>query len=196
MAEPSGKGDNILCAYIVSGNHKELDVTGLKDHLSRQLPGYMVPSIFKKVERIPLTVNGKVDRRALRAAGTQLGPGARVQYAAPGTAAETKIAGIWQEVLKWNGDEIGIHDNFFDIGGTSMDVIRVNGKITKELGKEIPIIAMYKYTTIHSLSQFIEQTKTGETGEQDIHYESEREIKIQRGRSDKNKIREMRRKGR
>ncbi|MCP5105901.1 MAG: non-ribosomal peptide synthetase [bacterium] len=186
IADIAENEENVLHAYIVS--KEEINVQGLREHLSRKLPDYMVPSVFKRLDRIPLTSNGKVDRRALRASGTRLGGGDKARYAAPGTPAEQKIAAIWKETLKLQENRLGIHDNFFDIGGTSMDVIRVNGKVAREFETEIPVVAMYKYTTIRSLAQFIEQ---GETG-----IETRRTEKIERGRNDKTKIREMRRRGR
>ncbi|MDQ1352317.1 MAG: hypothetical protein QG657_2623, partial [Acidobacteriota bacterium] len=193
--ENDGKGDNILCAYVVSKVGEELNASQLREYLSGRLPGYMVPVVYKQLDRIPLSPNGKVDRKALRVSGARLEGGRKVQYAAPGTPLETRIALTWKEILRLNGDgdEIGIHDNFFDIGGTSMDVIRVNSRINREFEKQIPIVAMYKYTTIRTLAQFIEQ---GETGAADEYPESERTDKIERGRTDKNRMREMRKRGR
>ncbi|MCX6580883.1 MAG: amino acid adenylation domain-containing protein [Candidatus Aminicenantes bacterium] len=189
------KDDNILCAYIVSKAGEELNALTLREYLSGRLPGYMVPAVYKRLDRIPLSPNGKVDRKALRSSGLRLDGGRKVLYAAPGTPTETRIALTWKEILRWNGDgdEIGIHDNFFDIGGTSMDVINVNSRINREFEKQIPIVAMYKYTTIRTLAQFLEQ---GETRAEEEYPESERTDKIERGRTDKNRMREMRKRGR
>jgi syringomycin synthetase protein SyrE len=184
-------GDKTLCACIVSD--KGLDAVEMRDFLSRRLPGYMVPSLFKRVDHIPLTPNGKVDGKALRSSGTRLGAGA--EYVPPATPTETRIAGIWREILKLdkNEVEIGIHDNFFDIGGTSMDVVRVNAKIAEEFEKQIPIVTMYKYTTIRALSGFLDR---GEAGDQDMVSEEKRADRIQKGRADKNKMRDKRKRGR
>ena len=176
-----------LCAYIVSDD--QLNVSELREYLSLQLPGYMVPSFFKQLDRIPLTANGKVDRKVLRSSGTSLDVG--VRYVPPQSQTQIKIAGIWKELLKL--EEVGIHDKFFDIGGTSMDVIKVNARITKEFAREIPIIVMYKHTTVAALAHFLEQDGM-EVGEGEA--ETERVEKIQKGKLDKNKMREMRKRGR
>jgi len=178
-----------LCAYIVTD--KELDVTELKEYLSQWLPGYMVPSYYKCLDRIPLTPNGKVNRKALSSSGTRLG--LDVQHVAPGTPTETRIAGIWREILQLKDINVGIHDNFFDLGGTSMDVIRVNGRLTKEFNKEVPIVALYKYTTVHALAHVLDH---GETHDQGLYPGDKRADRVEKGRSDKNKMRETRRRGR
>ncbi|NIM17897.1 MAG: hypothetical protein GTO45_38435 [Candidatus Aminicenantes bacterium] len=140
-----------------------------------------------------MTPNGKVDRKALRSSGTRLGAG--TEYVPPATPTETRIAGIWREILKLdkNEVEIGIHDNFFDIGGTSMDVVLVNAKIAEEFGKKIPIVTMYKYTTIRALSGYLDR---GEAEDQDMISEEKRADRIQKGRADKNKMRDKRKRGR
>ncbi len=193
--ESDGKADNILCAYVVSKAGEELSASQLREYLVGRLPGYMVPVVYKQLDRIPLSPNGKVDRKRLRSSGARLNGGRKVQYVAPGTPTETRIAHTWKEILSLTGEgeEIGIHDNFFDIGGTSMDVIKVNSRINREFEKQIPIVAMYKYTTIRTLAQFLEQ---GETRAADEYPESERTDKIERGRTDKSRMREMRKRGR
>jgi amino acid adenylation domain-containing protein len=187
LAEENEQDNKSLCAYIVSDD--KLNVSELRQYLSLQLPGYMVPSFFKQLDRIPLTANGKVDRKALRSSGTSLDVG--VKYVPPQSLTQIKIAGIWKELLKL--EEVGIHDKFFDIGGTSMDVIKINAWIKKEFAKEIPIIVMYKYTTVAALAHFLEQGGM-EVGEGEV--ETERVEKIQKGKLDKNKMREMRKRGR
>jgi acyl carrier protein len=191
MEENRDTGDKVLCACIVPD--RGLDAVELRDFLSRRLPGYMVPSLFKQVDRIPLTPNGKVDMKVLRSSGTRLGAGAG--YVPPGTPTETRIAAIWGEILKLDDDEveIGIHDNFFDIGGTSLDVVRVNAGIAGEFAREIPIVTMYKYTTIRALADFLDR---GEKEEQEMISEEKRADRIQKGRTDKSKMRDMRKKGR
>ena len=182
------EGDNkSLCAYIAADD--QLNVSGLREYLSLQLPDYMVPSFFKQLDRIPLTANGKVDRKALRSSGTSLEVG--VKFTPPQSQIQIKIAGIWKELLQL--EDVGIHDKFFDIGGTSMDVIKVNARVKKEFAREIPLIVMYKYTTVASLAHFLEQDGM-EAGEGES--ETERTEKIQKGKLDKNKMREMRKRGR
>jgi amino acid adenylation domain-containing protein len=189
ITEGNEQDNKSLCAYVVSD--KELDVTELKEYLSQWLPDYMVPGFFKQLDHIPLTTNGKVNRKVLVSSGTRLG--ATVQHVAPGTQTEVRVAGIWREILQSKDIKIGIHDNFFDLGGTSMDVIRVNGRLTKEFNKEIPIVALYKYTTIRTLAHVLDH---GETHDQGLYPEDKRTERVEKGRSDKNKMREMRKRGR
>ena len=189
IAGENEQDNKSLCAYVVTD--KELDAAELKDYLSQWLPGYMVPSFFKRMDRIPLTTNGKVDRKVLVSSGSRLEAG--VQHVTPGTPTEVRVAGIWREILQVKDIKIGIHDNFFDLGGTSMDVIRVNGKLNKEFNKEIPIVALYKYTTIRALAHVLDH---GETVDQDLYPGDKRTERVEQGRSDKNKMREIRRRGR
>jgi hybrid polyketide synthase/nonribosomal peptide synthetase FtdB len=187
LAQEHEADNKSLCAYIAADG--PLNVSELREFLSIQLQDYMVPSFFKQLDRIPLTANGKVDRKALRSSGTSLEVG--VKYVPPHSQTQIKIASVWKEILKL--EEVGIHDKFFDIGGTSMDVIKVNARIKKEFAAEIPLIVMYKHTTVAGLAHFLEQD--GMEARED-EAENERVEKIQKGKSDKNKIREMRKRGR
>ena len=183
----SSTGTPILTAYLVA-NHP-LVVAELREYLSEKVPDYMIPTDFVQVDRIPLTTNGKVDRNALNSLGKKLDTG--VEYVAPDSNSEMIIADIWSEVLKL--EELGIHDNFFDLGGTSVDIIHVNSRLKDIFEIDIPIVTMYKYTTIASLAQFWDSDGeyAGLTGIDGLQRE-ERAKKIQRGKSDRYKRREMR----
>ncbi len=113
-----------LTAYLVL--HQEATVTQneLLDFLRMRLPDYMLPTTFSFLDHMPLTPNGKLDRKALPAIQTQ--PGPNYEYIAPRTPEELCLVKIWQEVLKV--DQIGIHDNFFELGGDSLLVMRVIAK--------------------------------------------------------------------
>ncbi|WP_317957543.1 hypothetical protein, partial [Paenibacillus chitinolyticus] len=100
-----------LCAYFTADG--ELAVSSLRSALAQELPGYMIPSYFIRLDRIPLTPNGKVDRKALPA--PEAGADGGAEYIAPRTPLEEKLAAIWQDVLGLQ-KEIGIRDNFFDLG--------------------------------------------------------------------------------
>ena len=117
-------GHKQLAAYVVL--HPGVAVTSneLLDFLRTRLPDYMLPAIFNFLDHMPLTPNGKLDRKALLALQTQPGP-AR-EYTAPRTQEEIHLAKIWQEVLRV--EQVGIHDNFFELGGDSLLVIRVIAK--------------------------------------------------------------------
>jgi amino acid adenylation domain-containing protein len=186
LAQTYENGDRYLCAYIVAA--RDLPVPELREYLLDRLPGYMIPSEFVQLEKIPLTKSGKLDRQKLKSVGKRLRTG--VEHVAPQSANQVIIADAWKNVLKL--EEVGIYDNFFDIGGTSLDMIRLNSKLTEIFKQEIPIIAMYRYTTIDSFTRFLE-SGNGETENNPAGTRSkEREDRIKKGREDKNKRREIR----
>ena len=145
--------DKRLVAYLVSQqpvSHDELHT-----YLSQKLPAYMIPSAFVQVETMPLTPNGKIDRRALPAPSAmgRGGEGARGRWddgALPRTPKETILAAIWQEVL---GVQVGIHDNFFDIGGHSLLAMQVVSRIRQSLQVELPLRRLFSAPTIAELAQ-------------------------------------------
>jgi amino acid adenylation domain-containing protein len=139
-------GEKYLCAYIVAHSPGPL---ALRQYLSRTLPGYMIPSYFVQIEDMPLTPNGKVDRKTLPE------PGARPvsDYVAPATDNERKIAEIWKKTLGL--EKVGIHDNFFDVGGNSLKIVKLSVELKNRMGKEIPVAKMFQYPTIASLAGYI-----------------------------------------
>jgi acyl carrier protein len=106
-----------------------------------------------KLETIPLTPNGKVDRKSLDAHGTKLGTG--TGYIPPGNQTEKILTETWKRVLKL--EKISIDDNFFDLGGNSMDVISLNDELKKTFQKNIPVTAIFNYLTIRSFARFLDQ---------------------------------------
>jgi acyl-CoA synthetase (AMP-forming)/AMP-acid ligase II/acyl carrier protein len=147
----NGEGENkSLWAYIVS--ERELNVGELRKYLSLKLPGYMIPSHFVQVEKIILTPNGKIDRKALmKYEGRQLGAGGT--YVAPAAGIEKTVADLWKEVLQL--DKVGIHDNFFDLGGNSLNIIQLNNRLKEVLKREIPVALMFRYLTIGSFTKYL-----------------------------------------
>ncbi|UUZ97669.1 phosphopantetheine-binding protein [Paenibacillus sp. P25] len=124
-------GQKALCAYFTAEG--EPKISELRAMLSQEPPGYMIPSHFMQLERLPLTANGKVDRKAPPAPeGSDTG----VEHIAPRTALEAKLARIWQEVL--GQTKIGVKDNFFDLGGHSLRATTLVGKVHKELNVDLP----------------------------------------------------------
>jgi acyl carrier protein len=118
----------------------------------------MIPSYFVQVEKIPLTTNGKVDRKALESYDTRIGTG--VEYAEPTTDNEKIITDIWKEVL--GVDKVGIHDNFFEIGGNSLKIMQVNTKLKEAFKKEIPVVTLFRYATVSFLARNLDGRETGE----------------------------------
>ncbi|MGD2087206.1 MAG: amino acid adenylation domain-containing protein [Candidatus Aminicenantes bacterium] len=154
-------GDKCLCAYFVpmsagiTGAPNGIDVSRLREMLAAKLPDYMVPSYFVPLEKIPLTPNGKADQKALPKPGGAVI--AAKTFVAPGTSNEKILANIWKEVLQI--ETVGIYDNFFNMGGNSLNVIRLNQKLLEVFGKEIPVTEMFKNLTIHFLDQFLGEDK-------------------------------------
>jgi len=150
-AYSSISGDRYLWAYIVTG--KDLQVSRLREYLAGKLPDYMIPAYFVKLEAMPLTPNGKVDRKSLDARGTKLGTG--TGYIPPGNQTEKILTETWKMVLKL--EKIGIDDNFFDLGGNSMDVISLNDELKKTFQKNIPVTAIFNYLTIRTFARYLDQ---------------------------------------
>jgi amino acid adenylation domain-containing protein len=118
----------------------------LRSHLERQLPAYMIPSAFVVLERVPLTANGKVDRRALPA--PDQAPAAR--FVEPVSELEQLIASVWQDIL--NLDRVGVEDNFFDLGADSMAVVRAHNRLQQRLDIAFPVVTMFHFSTIRALA--------------------------------------------
>ncbi len=140
--------DRYICAYFISD--QPLASTELREYLSEKLPDYMIPSVFIPVDEIPLTPTGKPDRSALPEPGKSVFKG--LEYAAPENETEKLITDIWKEVLML--DQVGVNDNFFDLGGTSIDIIKLITKVKEVFSRDVSVVSIYRYTTIRSFSQF------------------------------------------
>lgn len=143
------KGNNkYLCAYVVCS--KDTDVSELRAHLQKELPDYMMPTYFIKLEKLPLTSSGKVNRKALPEPDEEIRPG--TEYLAPRNEIERTLAMVWSEVLQI--EKIGIDDNFFALGGDSLTIIGVLVKVSK-YNWGLIMQDFYKYQTIRELSNKI-----------------------------------------
>ena len=143
--------DTSLVAYYVVREGQAVETSDVRRHLQAKLPEYMVPQHFVELASLPLTPNGKVDRKALPRpeADSVLEQG----YVAPRTETEQKIAAVWQEVL--SREKVGVHDNFFDIGGFSLLMAKVQNKLQKDLNKPISMVTLFQYPTIGSLCNYL-----------------------------------------
>ena len=150
--DPSG--EKMLTAYYILTGESPVEVAGLKRFMKERLPEYMVPSAFVQMERFPLTATLKVDRKALPEPEVHANP-LSSSYAVPRTSTEQKLASIWSSVL--NIDRIGIHDDFFEIGGHSMIAVVLMVKIEKELGIRLPLATLFEQNTISGLAALIEK---------------------------------------
>jgi amino acid adenylation domain-containing protein len=149
-------GDKELTAYLVA--HDPLNLEALRHYLAGKLPDYMIPSHFTRLEKLPLTANGKVDRKALTSQkGVDLERG--TQYVAPGNEIEETLARIWQEVL--DKEKIGVHDDYFSLGGDSIKAIRLIGRIDNICKTSLQVKDIYLYPQISSMAEYI--TRAGDT---------------------------------
>jgi tyrocidine synthetase III len=146
-------GDKYLCAYIVGDIDKEKLAEELKEHLTAQLPQYMIPTRYVGLDNIPLNPNGKVNRSALPEPSRE----SALQYAAPTNATETRLVEIWQDVLETDSP-IGIDDNFFEQGGHSLKATQLASKIHKAYHVELPIIGIFTSPTIRKMAENIRQS--------------------------------------
>ncbi len=143
-----------LVAYIVLLTDQAATISELRSYLKELLPEYMVPGVFIFLDTLPLLPNGKVDRRALPVPEA-LRPTLATTYEVPQSEIEQQIAKLWQEVLHL--DKVGIHDNFFDLGGHSLLMIQVNHKLRAILQRDISVVTMFQNPTIYSLAQYLSQ---------------------------------------
>jgi amino acid adenylation domain-containing protein len=145
-----------LVAYVVADQGNGFSVSELRRSLSERLPDYMVPSSFVILEELPLTANGKVDRRALPEPSPH--QEAASLYVPPRTELERLIAAAWQEVF--HVEKLSVHSNFFDLGGHSLTLVRVHSMLRNRLHKEISMIDMFRYPTISSLSDYLSREQS------------------------------------
>lgn len=151
--EDSSK-DKRLVAYVVS-RRAGLTPDDLRAFLRTKLPDYMVPSAFVFLPALPLNANGKVNRRALLAPD-QVRP-EQTEFVRPRDETESRLAGIWEDLLAVR--PVGVADNFFDLGGHSLLVIRLLTRIEKAFGRSLPISAVFQSPTIEHLAEIIRQGK-------------------------------------
>jgi amino acid adenylation domain-containing protein/non-ribosomal peptide synthase protein (TIGR01720 family) len=150
-AKEDKNGDICLCAYIVT--EKEFTVSHLRSYLSERLPDYMLPSFFIPVDKIPLTVSGKVDRNGLPEPGA-MNLNSDMVYIGPRNIIEKELAEIWQRVLGIN--TISINDNFFEIGGDSIKTIQIVSRM-KKAGYKLEMRDIFKNPQISSLVPLVKK---------------------------------------
>ncbi|MGE5398815.1 MAG: amino acid adenylation domain-containing protein [Ignavibacteriales bacterium] len=143
------EGTKELAAYIVSDG--ELKINAIKSFLSSSLPDYMIPSIFIQISQIPLTPNGKLDRKSLPAAIQNIATGALFEN--PASRIEAELLELWQEVL--STESISIHDNFFDLGGNSILLVKLHSKINGIYPDVMELTDLFSKSRISEQAEFI-----------------------------------------
>ncbi|MEX3622783.1 amino acid adenylation domain-containing protein, partial [Viridibacillus arvi] len=141
VARENKEKEKYICAYVVSG--KDIGELNLKSYLKGSLPEYMVPSYFVQLAKMPLTTNGKLNRRALPEPEIQA---YAQEYEAPRNEIEKKLVDIWSEVL--GVEQVGINDNFFELGGHSLKAMTLLLKINKEFNTQFSIKHTFTLPTI------------------------------------------------
>jgi acyl carrier protein len=116
----------------------------------------MIPSVWMRLDALPLTPNNKIDRHALPEP-QQIRPDLEATYVMPKTEIEKTIAQIWQKAL--NLEKIGINDNFFDLGGHSLLMVKVHSQLRTAFSSDIPLVEMFRYPTIHALADYFSQSR-------------------------------------
>lgn len=152
------ESDARLVAYLVLAQHQQgaFAATDMRHFLQAYLPAYMLPSAYVLLEKLPVTTSGKVDRRSLPAPEQQNHePLAAAGYVAPQSDIERAIAAVWQAVLQL--DKVGMHDNFFDLGGNSLLLARVHRQLRAAFAQELSMIDLFQRPTIFDLAAYLSQ---------------------------------------
>jgi amino acid adenylation domain-containing protein len=160
LTKQEGNEPKQLIGYVVPQNnfHRE----GMIVYLKGKLPYYMIPSLWIEIEKLPLTSNGKVDKKSLFALNSSYHPSGH-QFVAPQTETEERLANIWKELLHL--DRVGIHDNFFELGGHSLMVMRLSASIERNFLVSVPVRSLFQFTSIRELSQYLEIQLSNHTTE-------------------------------
>ncbi|HEV3458078.1 MAG TPA: amino acid adenylation domain-containing protein [Thermoanaerobaculia bacterium] len=163
VASEAAAGERRLVAYVVGAAGAPPLARVLRELLAESLPAYMVPSELVALDALPLTPAGKLDRRALTAGAAPAGgqaPADRAGLWSRGTPAEELAAGIWEEVL--GVERVGVHDNFFALGGHSLVAAQIAARLQDALGVEVSLRAFFEAPTVAELAQRLEAAGASE----------------------------------
>jgi len=138
-------GDRVLCGYIKI-EREGLDIEGIQTELRKSLPDYMIPSHFMEIDHIPVTSNGKLNRKAL----PKIEISSTKEYVAPTTETEEMIVGIFEEMFGL--DQVGIKDSFFELGGNSLKSMLLVNRIEQQVGVRLGIRAIFQGMTVEGIS--------------------------------------------
>jgi len=143
-----GEGKRLV-GYLVAAEGKSLSGGALRTALARSLPDFMIPSAFVLLDRLPTTATGKIDRRALPAPSS-VRPLLDAAFVPARTAAEQQITAIWASLLGLRS--VGVNDNFFDLGGDSLLLLRMHARLCEGFGTEVPLVEVFAHPTIATLA--------------------------------------------
>ncbi|MET0622967.1 MAG: amino acid adenylation domain-containing protein [Pyrinomonadaceae bacterium] len=162
----AGHGEKRLTAYVAAREGERLTAEELRGYLAERLPGYMVPSAFVCLERLPHNANGKIDRQALPDADAEA-DARGAAYVEPVTEMERTVAGLWRELLGL--ERVGLHDNFFDLGGHSLLVVRMQSRLQEILRREITVAEVFKYPSVSALAWHLSRGPLDGRGDAEKH---------------------------
>jgi acyl carrier protein len=149
----TGKSDKKLAAYFVS-NDPGLTIADLRTHLNRRLPAYMSPAYFVRLETMPLTTSGKINRHDLPNPAEKR-PEIEAAFVGPQSQLQHALADIWSQVL--NVKRIGIHDDFFELGGASIPAVQAVARISDQFEVDFPVRAFFEHPTVAGQSALLEE---------------------------------------
>jgi acyl carrier protein len=164
VALPDPSGDLRLVAYVVGAVASSADVDTIRHHLAGTLPPHMVPSLILPIDAMPLTPNGKLDRRALPDPAT-IKLTDESSYVAPRDDVEVTLAAAWAELL--GVERVGVEDDFFGLGGHSLLAAQVIARILRDFGVQLPLHSLFVAPTVASLAQLVREERISAAGGDD-----------------------------
>jgi acyl carrier protein len=146
-----------MVAYLIS--KQALNLAGIRNYLREKLPAYMVPAHFIQLENLPLTFNGKLDKKSLPGPDAINRP-ADIEFIAPANEIEEKVLDIWRMILQ--RENIGVKDVFFDIGGNSLKLVMLHKKLSQAFPGKIALTDLFDQTTIQKISNYLRRDTSAE----------------------------------
>ena len=159
MAREDGEGEKRLVAYVTANGREPVPVGSLRDLLRQKLAPYMIPAALVPLDAFPLTPNGKVDRKALPLPDEQMRRDTGDAHVAPRTPLEELLAGFWRDCLELG--QVGIHDNFFDLGGDSLSMLQLSLEIERATGQSFPLTWIFDAPTVAAMAEILGGQKVG-----------------------------------
>ncbi len=161
LAADGPSGEKRLVAWVVLRKGAAAGDDELRSHAAVSLPEYMLPAAFVRVDALPLTANGKIDRAALPAP-TDERPPLNVEFSAPASEWERRLSAVWASVL--GVPDVGRRDNFFDLGGSSLLAAEAHEELRRRFGCELPVTALFECPTIETLARLLEEPANASRG--------------------------------
>ncbi|MGH9896749.1 MAG: phosphopantetheine-binding protein, partial [bacterium] len=163
--EDDHRGESRLVAYVAADQEPPTSIGELRTFLGGKLPDYMVPSEFVQCKTLPLTPSGKIDRKALSVSAA-VKRRLDTPFVAPTTPVETELAAIWAEVLGL--DQVGIHDNFLDLGGHSLMATQIILRVMEAFQIELPLQSLLEAPTVAKMALIIMENQAKKAGDEDL----------------------------